>query len=402
MQRSSNKIGTLATALAKAQSELANPEKSLVATLPTTAPGGQERSYRYASLASGLELVRKCLGQHEIATVQATSIDRDMGLIRLTTTLVHASGEWMSSEWPVCPASETASPHRMGAALTYARRYALFTLVGIAGEDDLDAPDLLHKVIPEAGSSRRQEFAEGPGERHPSAPPEASGSLPRPSEGRVAATRPKVQVLSADASANLREQLLTELAKLDEVSALTAWTQKTLPRKNQLSNTDAIAVEAAFENALTRVGNLAPENQTADRNGRELAPPGRAGHEVIVLSKPSRERDRLHRRHVARQPCLVCGRTPSDAHHIKFAESWTAGRKVSDRFTVPLCRMHHHELHRRGNERAWWQQKTIDPMEIAKALWDKTHASADDAFASEHAINGSRDLGNVPFGPDIP
>ena len=92
--------------------------------------------------SSGLDLVRKCLGQHEIATVQTTAIDRDSGLIKLTTTLVHASGEWVSSDWPVCPVSETAAPHRLGAALTYARRYALFTLVGIAGEDDLDAPDL--------------------------------------------------------------------------------------------------------------------------------------------------------------------------------------------------------------------------------------------------------------------
>src|SRR6266403_2278300 len=142
MQRSSTKIGALATALAKAQSELANPEKSLVATLPSPIAGGVGQNFRYASLASGLELVRKCLGQHEIATVQATGIDRDTGLIRLTTTLVHASGEWVSSDWPVCPASETAAPHRMGAALTYARRYALFALVGIAGEDDLDAPNL--------------------------------------------------------------------------------------------------------------------------------------------------------------------------------------------------------------------------------------------------------------------
>jgi hypothetical protein len=70
------------------------------------------------------------------------------GLIRLTTTLVHASGEWVSSDWPVCPASETVAPHRMGAALTYARRYALFTLVGIAGEDDLDAPDLAVQSVP--------------------------------------------------------------------------------------------------------------------------------------------------------------------------------------------------------------------------------------------------------------
>ena len=90
---------------------------------------------------AGLDLVRKSLGRHEIATVQTTAIDQAAGLIRLTTTLAHSSGEWVSSEWPVCPVSETAAPHRMGAALTYARRYALFTLVGIAGEDDLDAPD---------------------------------------------------------------------------------------------------------------------------------------------------------------------------------------------------------------------------------------------------------------------
>src|SRR5262247_4097316 len=203
MPRSSETVAALASALAKAQAGLINPEKSLTATIRTDRPGEGERSFRYAPLSNGLDIVRKTLGQHKIATVQTTAIDHTTGMVNLTTTLAHASGEWIASDWPVCPIAETASPHRMGAALTYARRYALFTLVGIAGEDDLDAPDLLHKVIPEAGSNGRQEFAEGPGGRHPSAPPEASSSLPRPSEGRVAATRPKVQVLSADASANL-------------------------------------------------------------------------------------------------------------------------------------------------------------------------------------------------------
>src|SRR5579871_3208294 len=142
MQRSSDRVGALASALAKAQAELANPEKSLTATIASPFPREGTRTFRYASLSSGLELVRKCLGQHEIATVQTTAIDKETSLICLTTTLVHASGEWVSSEWPVCPTSETAAPHRLGAALTYARRYALFTLVGIAGEDDMDAPDL--------------------------------------------------------------------------------------------------------------------------------------------------------------------------------------------------------------------------------------------------------------------
>src|SRR4030088_925054 len=142
MQRCSESIGAIAGALAKAQAEIANPERSLIATIRSPFPREGDRSFRYASLSSGLDLVRKSLGRHEIATLQTTSIEDATGLIRLTTTLAHSSGEWVSSDWPVCPVSETAAPHRMGAALTYARRYALFTLVGIAGEDDLDAPDL--------------------------------------------------------------------------------------------------------------------------------------------------------------------------------------------------------------------------------------------------------------------
>src|SRR5947207_15325213 len=156
MQRSSETIGAIAGALAKAQIELQNPEKSLTATIPSPFPREADRSFRYASLSSGLDLVRKSLGRHEIATVQTTSIDDGAGLIRLTTTLAHSSGEWVASDWPVCPVSETAAPRRMGAALTYARRYALFTLLGIAGEDDLDAPDLnggLEGTLPLASNS---------------------------------------------------------------------------------------------------------------------------------------------------------------------------------------------------------------------------------------------------------
>ena len=142
MQRCSETIGAIAGALAKAQAELTNPAKSLTATIPALFPREADRTFRYAPLAAGLEIVRKCLGQHEIAVVQTTAIEKEAGLIQLTTMLAHSSGEWMSSDWPVCPVSETAAPHRMGAALTYARRYSLFALVGIAGEDDLDAPDL--------------------------------------------------------------------------------------------------------------------------------------------------------------------------------------------------------------------------------------------------------------------
>ena len=157
MQRSSETIGTVAGALAKAQGELTNPEKSLVATIRTEGPGrGVERSFRYAPLSSGLDIVRKTLSQHEIATVQTTAVDQAAGIITLTTVLAHSSGEWIASDWPVCAISETASPHRMGAALTYARRYALFTLVGIAGEDDIDAPDLNAAPTPTAASGLNQ------------------------------------------------------------------------------------------------------------------------------------------------------------------------------------------------------------------------------------------------------
>lgn len=143
VHRSSETIGAIASALAKAQGELSNPEKSLTATIRSPFPREGERTFRYASLASGLDIVRKSLGQHEIATIQTTSIDHATGQVQLTTLLAHASGEWISSDWPVCPLSETSAPHRMGAALTYARRYALFALVGIAGEDDVDAPDTM-------------------------------------------------------------------------------------------------------------------------------------------------------------------------------------------------------------------------------------------------------------------
>jgi ERF superfamily protein len=135
MHRSSGTIGAIAAALVKAQGDLANPEKALTATIRSPFPRESDRTFRYASLASGLDIVRKSLGQHEIAMVQTTAIDPESGQIRLTTLLAQASGEWISSDRPVCPTSETVNPHRTGAAPTYARRYALFALVGIAGED---------------------------------------------------------------------------------------------------------------------------------------------------------------------------------------------------------------------------------------------------------------------------
>src|SRR5882672_8927065 len=197
-QRSSESIGAIASALAKAQSELTNPEKSLVATIRSPFPREGDRTFRYASLSSGLDLVRKALGKHEIATVQTTSIDQESGLIRLTTVLAHSSGEWVSSDWPVCPVCETAAPHKMGAALTYARRYALFTLVGIAGEDDLDAPDL-------PGMNLDGGTAASSNPEKPNGHAGATDSSPPYRKGLPHKIRPSVPILDAEASAALRD-----------------------------------------------------------------------------------------------------------------------------------------------------------------------------------------------------
>ena len=195
-------------------------------------------------------------------------------------------------------------------------------------------------------------------------------------------------MLAPEASADVRNQLIGELTNLTRAPDLTAWAERALPRKNQLSIPDAMKVESAFVEQLDRLCQEAPaesKDQSTKANGlKSVAATEAASQPVFTLSKPVRERDRSHLKYVASQPCLVCGRTPSDPHHLKFAESWTAGRKVSDRFTVPLCRVHHHELHRRGNERTWWQQKAIDPMAVASALWDKTHASSEGDLVDTH------------------
>jgi hypothetical protein len=203
MHRSSETIGAIAAALAKAQGELTNPEKSLIATIRSPFPREGDRTFRYASLANGLDIIRKSLGQHEIATVQTTAIDQASGQIQLTTLLAHASGEWISSDWPVCPTSETASPHRMGAALTYARRYALFALVGIAGEDDLDAPDLMAEPSPaiEASADTNQSLR-----------------TRKPPNGSIHKPRIPKPVLAAEPSAALRDQLIAEIKRIAMIS----------------------------------------------------------------------------------------------------------------------------------------------------------------------------------------
>lgn len=374
MQRSSASIAALASALAKAQVELANPEKSLVGTIDPQRGEGGARQFRYAPLSSGLEIVRKTLGHHEIATVQTTAIDQTAGIVNLTTVLAHSSGEWIASDWPVCAVTETARPHRMGAALTYARRYALFTLVGIAGEDDLDAPDLIGSVPSTEKVSIDTKSAGNGGQ-----PTSSSRKAGHGRANKVNSPSPKSE-LSVALSASLTAELLREIECLGATDDAALWAQRRLPAKNQLSATDAQQVEEAFAAKLATVlvqsATGEPPNVTEDHTIAEEMGTTEIDKSVLLFPESRRIRDRDHIRHVMKQACLVCGRRPSDPHHLRFAQWRALGRKVSDEFTVPLCRMHHREVHRCGSEGSWWQNTGIDPLAVARALWLETHPLA--------------------------
>jgi hypothetical protein len=387
MQRSSESIASLAAALAKAQAELVNPEKSLTATISAGRSGGFDRSFRYAPLSSGLDIVRKTLGQHEIATVQTTAIDQTAGLVNLTTVLAHSSGEWIASDWPVCAIAETANPQRMGAALTYARRYALFTLVGIAGEDDLDAPDLTTPTIQTAKPEKPKGTGNGRlnGGRHN---PAQRADVRRDRKVHWNSAEP---MLGPEASAELRDRLVGELDDLACGDDAAHWAHRSLREKNRLTAADAQRVEESFQARLASLAKSsaeAPEEPVKTEKAAEDPDAKRPKKKrsklidktidksVLALPEPRRVRDRDHVRYVAKQVCLVCGRHPSDAHHLRFAQSRALGRKVSDEFTVPLCRGHHREVHRCSDEAAWWRNVGVDPISTARALWLVTHPQA--------------------------
>jgi ERF superfamily len=304
VQRSSETIGTIAAALAKAQAQLVNPEKSLVGTIGSDQAGGLQRSFRYAPLSSGLDIVRKTLSQHEIATVQTTSIDETAGIVRLSTVLAHASGEWIASDWPVCAITETAAPHRMGAALTYARRYALFTLVGIAGEDDLDSPDPLSPTVPQA----KTEAAKGNEKNRHNG--RQAKSVQRRSSARSASTLsiPRAAALEPEASAALRDRLTAELNGLDSAEEAAEWAHRVLGAKNTLTAADAERIEQAFQTKLaTFIAGMTEQEPFAlsSRQGRRKKRRGSGvDKSVLVLPAPRRIRDREHVKAVAKQPYL--------------------------------------------------------------------------------------------------
>jgi hypothetical protein len=429
MQRCSEWIGAIAGALAKAQAELTNPEKALVGTIRSPFPREADRSFRYASLASGLDIVRKVLGKHEIATVQTTAIDREAGIIRLTTTLAHSSGEWVSSDWPVCPVAETAAPHKMGAALTYARRYALFTLVGIAGEDDLDAPDL--PVLQLSGGT------DGHAERKKmNGNPEAK-PIPLAGQKESASRRPIVRptpLLAPDQSAGVRDRLLGEVASLRSADAAATWARHGIIAKNSLTAADASAVEEAFGRRLSE---LAPEAErlpqaqeasalkaaepaklggttnapapavpSSEATLPKTAPPAEAvnnaaptsGDGALAIAKPRRHRSKEHLRFIAKQACIVCGRKHSDPHHLSFMQPRALGRKVSDEYVVPLCRIHHRAVHRVSDEQVWWTQQGIDPVVVARSLWTSTRLDAGSAQNDGRSDLTMREASVAPSG----
>lgn len=366
MQRSSENVSELAAALAKAQTELVNPEKTLTATV--RADGQNDaRSFRYAPLSGGLDIVRKTLGQHAIAVLQSTAVDRASRFILLTTTLAHSSGQWVASEWPVCRSDQPMPQHRMGAALTYARRYALFSLVGIAGEDDLDAPDL--------DADSKYGLADGLDLPERADATNATGTDTMSSGKKKEAPAPA-------SSPMLRDLMIAELTQLKTVADMIEWAKQNMRRKNALDSQDAAIVEHEFSTMLEKLDAASltePDNAAAARidkigsKTRRPATSSRIDKSVLTIAEPRRIRDKAHLRYVASQPCLVCGRTPSDAHHVRFSQKRGIGLKVSGEFTVPLCRVHHRQVHHTGDENAWWETLKIDPLKTAGRLWASSH-----------------------------
>src|SRR5712664_159942 len=270
MHRSSESTAAIATALAKAQTELTNPEKAMVGTVYNNRADSPQ-SFRYASLSSGLDIVRKTLGSQQIAIAQTTDIDRANGMVNLTTILLHTSGEWISSDWPVCQLSEISAPRRMGAALTYARRYALFTMVGIAGEDDLDAPDVINDQ-PKGGVE----------------PAPVRVSPLRTENSGIPFVKEK---LGADESAAIRAQLIQEIETLPE-DDLQPRAIAILKAKNRLSTDDAKLVEQAFAARMVQQATLLEASATVDAAVDVTPPESQSGSASASTVKQARGRGR--------------------------------------------------------------------------------------------------------------
>ena len=279
----------------------------------------------------------------------------------------------------LCDRRNRQSPaHGRGA--NYARRYALFTLVGIAGEDDLDTPDLCDGQLSPSAVARS------------SSPTDDQSRMPprTPGDGHTHRARAKLEravTLNPDQSAALREKLLTELGTITSADLAATWAREALSAKNSLTATDAKLVEDAFERRLSEppssdaaapstgessVPQISEPQVNATSDGIDSGQSKGIDKSILAVAAPHRYRNREHLRYVAQQACLVCGRKPSDPHHLGFTQPRALGRKVSDEFAVPLCRGHHRAVHRSRDERAWWRQAGIDPIKVARRLWKET------------------------------
>jgi len=210
-------------------------------------------------------------------------------------------------------------------------------------------------------------------------------------------------VLSSDESSALRDRLLGEIAGLQSQESAINWAQGALAAKNRLSAEDAKLLEAAFEKKLSEL--LPPEGagvvnadppRTFSAGGDGIGEVAefksdQIDKSVLTVPAPRRYRNRDHLRFVMQQPCLLCGRKPSDAHHIRFVQPRALGRKASDEFAVPLCRSHHRAVHRAVDEEAWWKQAGIDPIKVARKLWKHTRIDEGRIEPEPTAQGGSAD-----------
>jgi hypothetical protein len=207
----------------------------------------------------------------------------------------------------------------------------------------------------------------------------------------VQAEKNRSGILRAELSASLRETLIAQIAKLDSSEAAINWAAKALKPKNSLTAADAKLVENAFEQQLRRLGPTGaepssdaldvatgevPQTLQVEINKSARSPSQRIKTAVAPAQRPKRHRNKAHLLYVAQQPCLVCTRKPSDPHHLRFMESRALGLKASDEFTVPLCRMHHRQAHHAGDERKWWESAGIDPVTMARSLWEQTRGAS--------------------------
>ena len=294
----------------------------------------------------------------------------------LTTVLAHSSGEWIASDWPVCALSDLAAPRRMGAALTYARRYALFTLVGIAGEDDLDAPDLGGQPTEAPGKAGN---GSGNGKLNRNGDDQPLGSFGQ----RRTSWLPPQQLLDPDKSAALRDRLLSELRGITDPDGVTAWARRSLVAKNTMTHADAARVETEFASRMALLSDTgATETRPASDDAasrddfapqEQIEPPGRpalmaalrasvelgaeataaqpSGHDLgsiddqrvrdavswhidkgaLALREPRRYRDRAHLEHVrcSRASCVAGGLPTHITSAFLSREPWAAALATS-------------------------------------------------------------------------